>query len=252
MRFLNLMGVPMGALLDAGAAFDPLAHSPLVGYDAQTISSLWQLSGGTSQVAANNDPVGRMSDLTGNGRHAIQATSGKRPLYKASHYNGKPYVVGDGVDDILSHFGAFFTDTCEIWLQAYISRTSFPGPGSYVYPILGQGTSQFPYVALDCYNGFGSTGQNRFYAEGCSNPEIDNTTYVYPAAVTGGRGHLLVATSSGSTAAITSTGIHLLSLDPAGGTIYYAPEGLGEAWVFPNPLVGDARLGMYGRMLGRW
>jgi hypothetical protein len=62
------------------------------------IDSLFQLSNGTTAVAANNDPVGYWTDLSGNGNHCIQATAGNRPLYKTAG----PAVLFDGTTDYLS------------------------------------------------------------------------------------------------------------------------------------------------------
>ena len=54
---------------------------------------LFQDSAGTVPVAADGDPVGRMIDQSGNGNHATQTVSGRRPVY--------PGLVYDGVDDFL-------------------------------------------------------------------------------------------------------------------------------------------------------
>lgn len=249
------MGFGMGlGLLGVGGGprgFNPLTLSPDVWYDAEDLTTLFQDSAGTTPVSANNHSVGLWQDKSGNARHVIQATSGKRPLYKSTLYNSKPYVKGDGVDDILARAGAFITDASQIWIQAYVNTVSFPGPSNYVFPIFGQGTSQFPYVGLDCYNGFGSTGENRFYAESCSSPFVDGLAYTYPATVAGGQGHLLTAVCSGSSVAITNTGIYLFSFSPAGGNIYYAPEAIKELTVLPAEATGDDFTNMVTYFQGR-
>jgi hypothetical protein len=43
--------------------------------------NLFQLSNGTTAVTAAADPVGYQRDLSGNNKHATQATAGNRPLY---------------------------------------------------------------------------------------------------------------------------------------------------------------------------
>lgn len=55
--------------------------------------------------AAENDPIGTWSDLSGGGHHATQATTAAKPIYKGSALNGQPGLLFDGVDDYLD-FGA--------------------------------------------------------------------------------------------------------------------------------------------------
>lgn len=81
-----------------GSAFSPLSlfANGEKGwlYDPSNITTLFQSSAGTTAVAASSDPVGYMADLSGNGWHQLQATSGNRPLYivdgtkKALRFNG--------------------------------------------------------------------------------------------------------------------------------------------------------------------
>lgn len=66
-------------------------------YDPSDLSSMFQDTAGTVPVAANNDPVGRINDKSGNGNHLLQATAGKRPLYQTA--SGLSWLLLDGVDD---------------------------------------------------------------------------------------------------------------------------------------------------------
>lgn len=75
-----------------------------VWFDPSNKANLFQDSAGTIPVTAVNDPVGKMLDLSGNGLHATQATSAKRPLYKENG-SGVGYLYFDGVDDGMS-FGS--------------------------------------------------------------------------------------------------------------------------------------------------
>lgn len=54
-----------------------------IAYDPSDMSTLWQDSAGTTPVTAVEQPVGRMLDKSGNGHHAIQATTTKRPVLSA-------------------------------------------------------------------------------------------------------------------------------------------------------------------------
>lgn len=47
-------------------------------YDCNNLSSLWQDSARTTPVTTVGDPVGAIDDLSGNGHHQLQATSGNR------------------------------------------------------------------------------------------------------------------------------------------------------------------------------
>jgi hypothetical protein len=82
-------------------AFSPLSLLPFVWYDPSDLSTMFQDSAGTTPVTAAPDPVGRINDKSGNGKHATQATSGARPLLQLDA-GGRQYLAVDGVDDILS------------------------------------------------------------------------------------------------------------------------------------------------------
>ncbi len=85
-------------------------------YDDPT--TLWQNSDGTGAVSADTDPVGRVSDLSGNGKHLIQATSGNRPAYRT----GAARVAFDGTNDYLSVASAAFPiDAFELF-QVFVER----------------------------------------------------------------------------------------------------------------------------------
>jgi hypothetical protein len=50
----------------------------------------------------DNDSVGLLTDQTGNGHDAIQATPGYKPVFKTNILNAKPVIRFDGSDDTLS------------------------------------------------------------------------------------------------------------------------------------------------------
>lgn len=70
-----------------------------VWYDPSDLSTLWQDSARTIPVTADGDPVGAMDDKSGNGHHALQANSSKRPVYKTAA--GLSWLDFDGADDYL-------------------------------------------------------------------------------------------------------------------------------------------------------
>lgn len=71
-----------------GGAFDPASLSPLLRLKASSITGL-----------VNGDPVATWPDVSGNARHATQATAAKRPTWVTGVLNGKAVVRFDDVDD---------------------------------------------------------------------------------------------------------------------------------------------------------
>lgn len=67
-------------------------------------SHLWQDTSGTTPVANDSDPIGRVDDLSGNGKHLLQATSGNQPAYRT----GPSRTSFDGVNDELTVASAAF------------------------------------------------------------------------------------------------------------------------------------------------
>lgn len=80
--------------------FSPISQAPHSWYDPSDLTTLFQDAAMTTPVTAADDPVGAMLDKSGNGNHVIQATAGKRPLYKTS--GGLRWLEFDGADDFLA------------------------------------------------------------------------------------------------------------------------------------------------------
>ena len=98
-------------------------------YDPSDISTLFQDSAGTTPVTASGQPVGKMLDKSGNGNHATQATSSKRPTYTEG--GGLSWLAFDGVDDAMEIQNAAFSFTGDqsVWVAAKHDT----GTGSYIY-----------------------------------------------------------------------------------------------------------------------
>lgn len=77
-----------------------LAYSPLAFYDT-SLSNIWQASNGTTPAVADADVVGRLDDLSGNGYHYTQATTGNKPTLRTGVQNGLPIIRFDATDDVL-------------------------------------------------------------------------------------------------------------------------------------------------------
>jgi hypothetical protein len=75
-------------------------------YDASDTATLFQDSAGTVAVTADGDPVGYWGDKSSNARHVVQATPGRRPLYKPNGLDtAKPSLLCDDIDDVLTRAG---------------------------------------------------------------------------------------------------------------------------------------------------
>lgn len=64
---------------------------------------LFQDAAGTVPVTADGDPVGMMLDLSGNGNHATQSASARRPIYRTD--GALHWLATDGADDFLTFPG---------------------------------------------------------------------------------------------------------------------------------------------------
>ena len=66
------------------------------------LAAKWGISGVHAPATASSDPVGYWGDKSGNGRHAVQATSGSRPTISATAQNGRKQLLFDNSNDRLS------------------------------------------------------------------------------------------------------------------------------------------------------
>lgn len=81
-------------MISSSSASPPIA-GPLIWLDAN------------QEGYANDDPVGQLTDWSGNGNHFTSSASA-RPTFKTNRINGRPSVLADGVDDglLLASLGA--------------------------------------------------------------------------------------------------------------------------------------------------
>lgn len=77
----------------------PMIANLAVWLDAADASRMYQLSTGSTAVAANNDPVGYVGCYVGG--NALQATTNNRPLWITGAQNGLPVLRFDGSNDSL-------------------------------------------------------------------------------------------------------------------------------------------------------
>ena len=106
------LGVNKLGVTNAPSGFNPLslfANSEQgVWYDPSDLSTMFQSSDGTMAVAVG-DPVGYIEDKSGNGNHAIQATSAKRPTLRET--GGLYYLEFSGAQGLRTASNIDFTGT---------------------------------------------------------------------------------------------------------------------------------------------
>ena len=89
-------------------------------YDPSDLTTLFQDSPGTTPVTTAGQPVGLMLDKSGNGNHATQAISAKRPIYTEG--SGLSWLAFDGVDDAMATAAIDFTDTDKVSVFVGVRR----------------------------------------------------------------------------------------------------------------------------------
>lgn len=111
--------------------YDFSLEGSIVGEWRADKSPLYTTTGRTTLATNSADPVGSWSDLRGS-NHAGQASASLRPTYNPNGLaTGKPAVIFDGVDDVLSTVAAempagtvFVVGKA---LELFSSATSYPG-----------------------------------------------------------------------------------------------------------------------------
>jgi hypothetical protein len=85
-----------------GGGFSPSDVSGLILWlDATDLTTLWQESTRSTQVASDGDPVGAWDDKSGNGNHWTQATAGDRPVYKEDFNTSYAGILKAADNDML-------------------------------------------------------------------------------------------------------------------------------------------------------
>jgi hypothetical protein len=125
-----------GAIEDYGNTILNRISDCVVWFDANQI---------TGKV--EDDPIGTLTDYSGNFNDAAQATESYQPLYKTNIANGKPGLLFDGSNDwMISPFGTLLTTTS--FTLVYVFKTVT----DVIEPIFrdslstaNQGTTVMPY-----------------------------------------------------------------------------------------------------------
>jgi hypothetical protein len=163
----------------------------------------FQLSGGTTAVSANNDPVGYWLDSIGS-KTFIQATAGMRPLYQTA----SPSIKWDGSDDRLAYTGSLSDVVGSLIIAFKTGATLFSG-----------GTDQVLFSSADT-----GTANNWFEAG------IDGQGFMYVSSNAGGTIHRVIGSSP-----LTESTAYIFYLTHD-GTDYYMRVGDTEQ----NPLTVES------------
>ncbi len=104
-------------------------------FDPSDLSTLFQDSAGTILATADGDPVGRVLDKSGNGRHLVQDINAARPILR--HSGGGTWLEFDGVDDRMAFAEMLNTGTATailgLWRTTGTSTASILGTGAAGY-----------------------------------------------------------------------------------------------------------------------
>ena len=133
----------------SGGSFDPTslfaASQQGLLYEAFDISTLFQLSDGTTAVTVATDPIGYAGDKSGRGNNAIQATTARRPTYQTSPAR----MALDKVDDrlLVTLPTGGFTGTMVLGTDQGTASYGVTIPAG-AYDIGGRGGLYFPGNAI--------------------------------------------------------------------------------------------------------
>ena len=131
-------GLTLGAFGLGTAAFDNVGIAEVIAFsdplsvaDAARVSAYlaakWSISGVHAPATASSDPVGYWGDRSGNGRHAVQAQSARRPGYLTTDANGKPSVSFSGSFPSVITNEFTFANAATVFAVAKNTNNSFGG-----------------------------------------------------------------------------------------------------------------------------
>lgn len=173
----TILGNPLGT--GSGSVFVPTDVTGLKEW-GKADGTLYQDSGRTTPVTANNDPVGAADDASGNANHLLQATAGKRPLYKTNIQNGKPGLLFDSaLSQYLSQTG-FLANTP--WYAVIVAQPTFD-PATVAGTLCDKGNIDNRRI-VRVQNG--GARVSSLAAGTVRGAVAQNTTYIFAGAITTG------------------------------------------------------------------
>ena len=116
--------------IGGGGAWSPAdlfgASEPGIAYDFSDATKLYTDSARTTLVTTAGDLIGSVTDLSGNGNHATQATGASKMTWQTT------YASADGFDDFLGTGAIDFTTTDAVTIIAGVRKLSDAGEGNVV------------------------------------------------------------------------------------------------------------------------
>lgn len=179
-------------------------------FDPSDLTTMFQNSNGTTPVTADGDPVGYIADKSGRGNHFIQATAGKRPLYKTS--GGLSWLDFDGVDDAL----ACAASSLQSGMSCYAAFRPGTAEGQWLIGTQVTGDLWFGVIqasATTAYNGTGTP-----------------TARVNKVAIGGNKQDFLTALPAVTIKQVTIEGIDLTNITHLEFSTYAGYEFLGRMY----------------------
>lgn len=161
-----------------GGSFDPatlfVGGYKGLAYDFTDKTKLFQNSNGTGAVTADSDPIGYVTDLSGNSRHGIQATSGNRPLYK----DGLPRALFNGTTQFLAATGVDLSGTDKVTVIVACNLLASGTKGLVGHGASGVGDFNMLYSGANASwsaSVYGSTGNSQVVIATADKPAIPHS-----------------------------------------------------------------------------
>lgn len=159
-------------------------------------SLVWQ-DAACSTPAANGDPIGGVTDKSGNGLHGAQSASGKRPARTGGA------MQGDGVDDFIE---AALSFSATPYLYIFAVMTTHASPAGRMVTMCGTATDDYgvPQTAAAIYHTSGSgVGCYRNFAALAGKTIASTTKYLIGSFFDGTTHSMTLNGGSASTASST-------------------------------------------------
>lgn len=158
-------------------------------YDYSDDALVWQ-DAARSTPAANGDPIGGVTDKSGNAVHGAQSTSGKRPARTSGT------MLGDGSDDFIES-ALSFTATPYLYIFAVTTIDTSPGSLDRIVVLCGTSTNDYQQA---------STCAAIYHSSGSVVDSYRNNAAIGSKAISGGTKYLVESHFDGTDHSISLNG----------------------------------------------